>query len=143
MADAPGPVEGAPELRLSDLRLPLRRLPRLLRDPLTIVDDAARGRDVVRLRLGPRSVYVVNEPRLIQQVLEDEAGAFARFGPEATTEQKLAGASVALLDGDVHARRRHAIEAVFEAEAMTSCDRGAPPGAPTCWAGCCTASWPM
>jgi cytochrome P450 len=98
----------------------LARFPRLLRRPVETLDMVLRGRDLVRLRVGPKKIYLVNHPDLIRQVLEGDYDVYARQGVEQTTERRLAGESVTTLDGADHAERWQILDAVF---AGTSTDR--------------------
>ena len=98
----------------------LARVPRLVRRPLETLDAVLQGRDLVRLRVGPKKIYLVNHPDLIRQVLEGDSGVYVRQGVEQTTERRLAGESVTTLDGAEHDERWQILEAVF---AGTATDR--------------------
>jgi cytochrome P450 len=122
---------------MSDMRgetptasLGLAHLPRLARRPVETLDVLLRGRDLVRLRVGPKKIYLVNHPELIRQVLEGDYAVYARQGVEQTTERRLAGESVTTLDGADHAERWQILEAVFaggstvpDRERIISCAR--------------------
>jgi len=81
-----------------------------------------QSRDLVRLGVGPKKIYLVNHPDLIRQVLEGDSAVFKRQGVEQTTERRLAGESVTTLDGAEHAERWEILEEVF-AGAATDRDR--------------------
>jgi cytochrome P450 len=93
-------------------------MPALLRNPIEMLDPLIQGRSLVKLAIGPRAVYVVNRPDLIRELLGGDRSLFARLGAEPVTEARLAGDSVAVLDGDAHAQRRLLIDQVFAGEAM-------------------------
>lgn len=95
-------------------RVPLRQVPRLLRHPLETVDDVLRGRDLVRLQVGPAKLYLVNRPDLIEQVLAGDRTVFSRQKFDEATELRLGGDCLLRLEGDAHAERRSLVEPVFE-----------------------------
>jgi cytochrome P450 len=109
------------EIRSATVRL--RRLPQLVRRPVETLDLVVRGRDLVRLKLGPKKIYLVNRPDLIRQILEGDYAVYTRQGVEQTTERRLAGESVTTLDGAEHAERWEILDAVFGGTS-TDRDRG-------------------
>ncbi len=92
------------------VRLPLGRVPRLLRSPLETLDGVLRGHDLVVLGVGPQSVYLVNHPHLAREILAGEPGVFVRRPLETETERRLLGDSLPGLEGNAHAERRRIVE---------------------------------
>ena len=73
LATAPGPVS----------RYPLANWFALRRNPLAFFEGLARDYgDVVRFRLGPVFVYLVNDPELIRSVLVTRADGSTNSIPE-------------------------------------------------------------
>lgn len=70
------------------------------------------GEPVTRLRLGRAPVYVVNDPRLIRQLLLDPA-TFARGGPVTERFRQMFGNGLGISDGEVHRRQRALVAPAF------------------------------
>src|SRR5919197_3714193 len=70
------------------------------------------GEPVTRLRLGRAPVYVVNDPRLIRELLLDPA-TFARGGPVTECFRQLFGNGLGISDGAVHRRQRALLAPAF------------------------------
>src|ERR1051325_11534492 len=91
-------------LRAGDLR-------RLRYEPMFVVYDLANGRDLVHLRLGPKQIFIVNNPELAEQILERDVASFRRGGSKEA--RRLAGESLVRQDGAAHARHRRLVQPFF------------------------------
>jgi pentalenene oxygenase len=70
------------------------------------------GDPVVVIRLGPKSMYVVNEPGLIRHVLRDPQ-TFTRGGPITERFRMMFGNGLGISEGDFHRRQRALIQPAF------------------------------
>jgi pentalenene oxygenase len=70
------------------------------------------GEPVTVIQLGPRPMYVVNDPALIRQVLRD-AETFGRGGPITERFRQMFGNGLGISDGDFHQRQRSLIQPAF------------------------------
>lgn len=70
------------------------------------------GEPVTRLRLGRAPVYVVNDPRLIRQLLLDPE-TFARGGPVTERFRQMFGNGLGISDGELHRRQRALLAPAF------------------------------
>lgn len=95
-----------------------RALRRPLPSPLDLVVDAARAGDVARWRLGPRPVYQVNAPHLVQEVLVERAEEFPRTAHLTRALSPLFGRGLLISDGEVHRSERRRLAAAFAPAAM-------------------------
>ncbi|GHH81695.1 Epi-isozizaene 5-monooxygenase/(E)-beta-farnesene synthase [Streptomyces sulfonofaciens] len=87
---------------------------KLVRDPLAFLAGLRDHGDLVRLRLGPRTVYAVCAPELVGQLLKSpdyEVG-----GPLWDTMEVLLGKGVATSNGAVHRRQRRMMQPAFRPE---------------------------
>lgn len=83
----------------------------LLRDPLGFLAGLRDGGDVVRLRLGPKTAYAVNDPDLVATLLKSPD--FLVGGPLWENLGVLLGKGVATSNGPLHRRQRRAIQPAF------------------------------
>ncbi|MGP3774168.1 bifunctional albaflavenone monooxygenase/terpene synthase [Streptomyces sp. SDT5-1] len=83
----------------------------LLRDPLAFLAGLRDGGDVVRLRLGPKTAYAVNDPELVATLLKSPD--FLVGGPLWETMGVLLGKGVATSNGPLHRRQRRAVQPAF------------------------------
>ena len=102
------------------------------RDPLAFTVAMRSAGDMVKVRLGPLQIYLVNSPTLVRQVLTD-ATSFER-GLQAERFRFFFGDGLITSDGSYHLRNRRLVQPAFhrqriagyadvmreEAEAMTS-----------------------
>jgi pentalenene oxygenase len=70
------------------------------------------GEPVTVIRLGPKTMYVVNDPGLIRQVLRDPE-TFARGGPITERFRMMFGNGLGISEGDFHRRQRALIQPAF------------------------------
>ncbi|WP_306323401.1 MULTISPECIES: cytochrome P450 [unclassified Streptomyces] len=83
----------------------------LLRDPLAFLASLRDGGEVVRLKLGPKTAYAVNDPELVATLLKSPD--FLVGGPLWDTMGVLLGKGVATSNGPLHRRQRRAIQPAF------------------------------
>jgi cytochrome P450 len=89
-------------------------LPQLQQDPLRFFTEAARTYgDVVRIPVGPLSIYVLSHPEHARRVLEDNVGNYAR-GRAFRRSSELLGSNVFNLEGAAWQRQRRLLEPVFD-----------------------------
>src|SRR6266508_6189847 len=102
---------------LSATARPPRTLPllgyalRFMRAPLELVESLRPAGDVIRIRLGPQTVYWVNKPELVRQVLA-EAGTFEK-GMQVEKIRPFIGNGLVTAVGDHHLRRRRLVQPAF------------------------------
>jgi cytochrome P450 len=88
--------------------------PMARRDPLRFFMECARRYgDMVSMRLGVHSVYLLSHPDHVKHVLQDNARAYAK-GPPAARVRALFGDSLTLVDGDAWRRRRRQVQPAFQ-----------------------------
>ena len=104
----------------------LGHLPAMVTRPLAFLDTLPAHGDLVRVRIGPREMYVVGAPELIRQVLTDRAG-FDRTGPLYAKIRTFLGNGLASCPRADHQRLRRIVQPAFRqallpryAEAMTA-----------------------
>ena len=86
---------------------------RLIRkDPIALLERAARAGDVVALPLPRFRVVLLNRPELVWDVLATNNHGFMK-GPTMQVAKRLLGESLLTSEGDVHARQRRLIQPVF------------------------------
>jgi cytochrome P450 len=82
------------------------------RDPLALFQRAREHGDVVRIRFGPLSVYVLNSPGVIRQALVGEArklGKGLNFG----RAKRLIGNGLVMAEGETHHLHRRLMQPAF------------------------------
>ena len=87
---------------------------KLVRDPLTFLSRLRDHGDLVRLRLGPRTVYAVLHPEVVGHLLRSPD--FEVGGPLWETLEVLLGKGVATSNGAPHRRQRRMMQPAFRAE---------------------------
>ena len=87
---------------------------RLLRDPLGLVRDGHRAGPVARVRLGPRTAYLVSRPDLVRSVLTNAEGSFDKGGPVMDAIRGLLGNGLLTCTADDHLRQRPMMQAAFQ-----------------------------
>ncbi|MGY0491885.1 bifunctional albaflavenone monooxygenase/terpene synthase [Streptomyces sp. WG-D5] len=90
----------------------------LLRDPLGFLAGLRDGGEVVRLRLGPKTAYAVNDPELVAALLKSPD--FLVGGPLWETMGVLLGKGVATSNGPLHRRQRRAVQPAFRMDRIHS-----------------------
>ncbi len=90
----------------------LGHLPALLSRPLDFLDTLPGCGDPVRVRVGPREMYVVSAPELVQQVLADRAG-YDRTGPLYAKIRAFLGNGLASCPHADHRRLRRIVQPAF------------------------------
>ncbi|MFL6163716.1 MAG: cytochrome P450 [Jatrophihabitantaceae bacterium] len=99
---------------------PLRATPKLLRllvaDRLGMMNlAAARYGDAVRLRVGPKTLYVFNEPSSIKHVLVDNAANYHK-GIGLAQARRALGDGLLTSDGEQWAAQRKVMQPAFQAK---------------------------
>ncbi len=84
---------------------------RFMRAPLELVESLRPAGDVIGIRLGPQTVYWVNKPELVRQVLA-EAGTFEK-GMQVEKIRPFIGNGLVTAVGDHHLRRRRLVQPAF------------------------------
>jgi cytochrome P450 len=93
--------------------LPLGDFPRLRRDPLRYLTDAARRHgEVVSLPLGVRQAYLLAHPAHIQHVLHDQPDAY-RKGASVPRIKPLFGEGLTTCEGALWRRQRDLMRPLF------------------------------
>jgi cytochrome P450 len=108
----------ARDIRLERGRLRPALLARLLRAPPAALAELGEGNDVVELKLARQRALLINRPDLVERLFADvpdrrRAASFAE-----ATATRLGGVSLPNIEGDAHATRRRAVEAVFDPERL-------------------------
>ncbi|MFD7730283.1 cytochrome P450 [Kitasatospora phosalacinea] len=91
----------------------LGHLPALLTRPLAFLDTLPGCGDPVRVRVGPREMYVVSEPELVQRVLADRT-AYDRTGPLYAKIRAFLGNGLASCPHADHRRLRRIVQPAFQ-----------------------------
>jgi len=105
----------APRLRISTVDAV--RL--LRRDPLALLERAAREGDVVRVRVPRLDLYVLNRPDLVWDVLATHGGRFTK-GPTMQAAKRMLGEGLLTSEGDHHHRQRRLIQPLFHHERIAA-----------------------
>ncbi|MEU7109537.1 cytochrome P450 [Streptomyces sp. NPDC046215] len=94
-------------------------VPQLLRRPLDFMTSLAGHGDVVRMRLGPRDVYVATHPDLVRTMLVTNAHDFSRSSLAAKSLQFIGPILVATRD-EPHLRQRRLMQPTFHRARLDS-----------------------
>jgi cytochrome P450 len=86
---------------------------RLLRDPLRWLDECRETGPVVRVRLGPRPLYLVSLPALVHEMLVSQADSFDKGGPIFDNGRELIGNGVATSTEEDHRIQRRLMQPAF------------------------------
>ncbi|MGV2917969.1 bifunctional albaflavenone monooxygenase/terpene synthase [Streptomyces alfalfae] len=86
----------------------------LVRDPLGFLSALRDHGDLVRIRLGPKTAYVVCDPRLVGAMLKSPE--YIVGGPLWDTLEVLLGKGVATSNGRLHRRQRRMMQPAFRPE---------------------------
>ncbi|WP_443052684.1 bifunctional albaflavenone monooxygenase/terpene synthase [Streptomyces sp. NBC_00299] len=87
---------------------------KLMRDPLGFLAGLRDHGDLVRIRLGPKTVYVATAPELVASLLKSPD--YIVGGPLWDTLEVLLGNGVATSNGPLHRRQRRMIQPAFKPE---------------------------
>ncbi len=89
-------------------------LKKLFTDRLALMSDSADGYgDVVRIAIGPKTMYLVNHPELAKYVLADNAANYHK-GIGLQEARRALGDGLLTSDGDVWRKQRRTIQPVFQ-----------------------------
>ncbi|MFF1450578.1 cytochrome P450 [Streptomyces sp. NPDC058274] len=88
----------------------------LVRDPLGFLTQLRDHGDLVRLKLGPKTVYAVTSPALVGTLLTSPG--YQIGGPLWDTLDVLLGKGVATSNGQLHRRQRQTIQPEFRLDAI-------------------------
>ncbi|MFF4576468.1 cytochrome P450 [Streptomyces sp. NPDC001410] len=87
--------------------------------PLRFLDSLRGQADLVALRLGPIPGYLVNEPRLVHELLVVRNREFTKAGsPLYETVRVLAGNGLGTSEGETHMRQRRTLQPLFHPHRM-------------------------
>ncbi|MFE7413089.1 cytochrome P450 [Streptomyces laurentii] len=89
----------------------------LLRDPVGLLQSARAHGDIVRVRIGPAQVYVLNSPELVRQVLAADVESY-RKGTFHEKFRPYQGDSLFTTDGPGHQRRRRIVQPAFHRDRL-------------------------
>jgi epi-isozizaene 5-monooxygenase len=87
-----------------------------LHDPLRLVESLGASGDLVRVRIGPKSIYAVTDPGLVEELLLRHGSSLAVGGPFWERLQAVLGSGVATSNGADHRRQRRMIQPPFRHE---------------------------
>jgi pentalenene oxygenase len=82
------------------------------RDPLRLFQRAREHGDVVRIRFGPFSIYLLNDPGAIRQALVGQAGKLEK-GINFGRAKRLIGNGLVMSGGEDHRRQRRLMQPAF------------------------------
>jgi cytochrome P450 len=95
----------------------------LCRDPLGFFTSIRSCGDIVEIKIGRTSAYVLNHPELMRRMLVDEASNFDK-GAIAQRSQKLAGTGLINSENPFHQRERRLIQPAFHASQVARHSEG-------------------
>lgn len=94
-------------------------IPAFRRDVLGLLSRGVRDYgDLVRFKLGPREIYLVNHPDGIRQVLKGNARNYDKDTRSTRLLHDLCGESLLTSNGDDWQRRRHTLQPAFHHKAI-------------------------
>lgn len=88
-------------------------LPMVWQNPLQFLVTSRKYGEVVRLRMGPRSFYLVHHPDHVKRVLQDKMSLYPKSKFFLTKIRSLLGESVGALGGDIWSQRRRLLQPAF------------------------------
>lgn len=107
---SPRPYESLP----SPKGLPLAgHWPEVVNEPFRFLEDSARLADVVRLRFGPLRALLVNDPRVVQHVLQNSPKVYTKSRNYAAMKRVL-GEGLLTSEGDFWRRQRKLAQPAFQ-----------------------------
>ncbi|MEU3076821.1 cytochrome P450 [Streptomyces laurentii] len=89
----------------------------LLRDPVGLLQSVRAHGDIVRVRIGPAQVYVLNSPELVRQVLAADVESY-RKGTFHEKFRPYQGDNLFTIDGPDHRRRRRIVQPAFHRDRL-------------------------
>jgi cytochrome P450 len=110
--------DGPPALN----RRPLSALRTLRRDPIALLESAAALGDVVRIPIPRVTVWLVNEPAVIWDVLSSGNRDF-RKSPTLQNAKRVLGDGLLTAEGELHRRQRHLIQPIFHHDRIVAYGR--------------------
>ena len=78
-----------------------------------VVNSAAKYGDIVRVRLGPQIVHLVNHPDLIEQVLQKRAANYDKRTRSSASIKSVTGDSLLTCNGEFWRRQRRMDQPAF------------------------------
>ena len=92
---------------------------RLLRDPLGFVESLRQDGDVVRVKAGPKTIYAITAPGLVELLLLRHGPSLVIGGPFWETLEDILGKGVATSNGAAHRRQRRIIQPLFRPDRVS------------------------
>lgn len=89
-------------------------------DPLALMTRARQAGDLIRMRLGPRFVLVVNEPAYIQTVLQDHHRNFTKDTRVMQLFKYSSGENIFTGEGEFWLKRRRLMQPMFHRQVIAS-----------------------
>ena len=88
-------------------------IPRLARDPIGFMVSLPEHGPLVRVRVGPKEMYFVNEPDLVGEVCVTRADEFVKGGEYVKRLEPMVGQGLPHIDGPVWKRARRMMNPMF------------------------------
>lgn len=92
------------------------------RDPLDVLTRAREFGDLVRLQIGPRSLYVLNHPAHIQHVLQDAHRNYSKETRALGFIKKFSGENLFTGEGEFWLKRRRLMQPMFHRQSIALFD---------------------
>jgi cytochrome P450 len=93
-------------------------VPTLLKNPKLIFDQAAEMGDIVRVKIGPFSAYVVNHPDLFKHMFVDNNRNYGKGGAIWNTFRQILGNGLPVSEGSFWLRQRRLMQPAFHKQHM-------------------------
>ena len=100
----------------------LGSLPQLvMQDPLAVLSEAMNNYgDIIRLKVGPSYIYIVNHPEYVKHVLLDNYRNYGKSGDMWEPVRAFMGTGVLVRDGDDWLRHRRSIQPAFHRQELAN-----------------------
>jgi cytochrome P450 len=98
---------------------PWRNLIVFRRDPLAFFEDAARQGDIVRYRMGPRTIFFVNHPEYVKDLLVTSNRKFVK-SLVLQRSKRVLGEGLLTSEGEFHMRQRRLAQPAFHRQRIMS-----------------------